>query len=132
MLMKLKRLTKQKRIINKICKESGIALTPKEIYSEAKKEIDSINLATIYRNLNQLVEDKKLTKIKHALKGTLYEISGKSPHHYLFCTSCDTTFEKPGCGLSTCIEELKEHSYDGFIVQSHEVYLHGICPDCAK
>jgi Fe2+ or Zn2+ uptake regulation protein len=89
-------------------------------------------LATIYRNLNQLVEDKKLTKIKHALKGTLYEISGKSPHHYLFCTSCDTTFEKPGCGLSTCIEELKEHSYDGFIVQSHEVYLHGICPNCAK
>ena len=63
MLMKLKRLTKQKRIINKICKESGIALTPKEIYSEAKKEIDSINLATIYRNLNQLVEDKKLSKI---------------------------------------------------------------------
>ena len=66
-LMKLIRSTKQKRVINKICQKSGVALTPKEIYSEAKKEIDSINLATIYRNLNQLVEDKKLTKIKHAL-----------------------------------------------------------------
>lgn len=130
--MKLKRLTKQKKIINEICEKSDVALTPKEIYIEAKKEIESINLATVYRNLGQLVKNKKLTKVKNTLKGTLYEISGKSPHHYFFCKVCDTTFEKPGCGLKTCIEELKNQPNNGFIVQSHEVYLHGICASCAK
>ena len=33
-----------------------------------------------------------MVRINHALKGTLYEIAGKSPHHHLF-VSCDTTFE---------------------------------------
>lgn len=130
--MKLKRLTKQKKVISEICMNAKHALSTNEIFNESKKQIPSINLATIYRNLNQMVSDSLLIRFSHSSKGTLYEVPNKRPHHFFFCKSCDTTFEKPGCGLSVCIDELKGKLKDGFIVQSHEVYLHGVCASCAK
>ena len=130
--MKFNRTTKQKKLIDDICLNSKRALTISEIHQEAKKHIGSINLATIYRNLNQLIENNKLSKFKHAKKGTLYEIPHKSPHHYFFCSECNETFERSGCGLSTCIEDMKKNPNDGFIITSHELYFHGICATCAS
>ena len=129
--MKKNRLTKQKEIISNICLNASNAISIEEVYKLAKKEIESLNLATVYRNINRLIKDKKIIKIKHATKGTLYEVNGKPTHHYFFCSECNETFERPGCGLSTCIEDMKHKSSDGFVVISHELYLHGICASCA-
>ena len=130
--MKKQRLTKQKEIITNICLNAEHALSIKDIYKQARKQVDSLNLATVYRNINRLIKDKKIVQIKHATKGTLYEINGKPTHHYFFCSECNETFERSGCGLSTCIEDMKNKTTDGFIVKSHELYLHGICSVCAS
>ena len=129
--MKKSRQTKQKEVISNICLNAPTAISIEEIYKLAKKEIETLNIATVYRNINHLIKDKKIIKIKHATKGALYEVNGKPTHHYFFCSECNTTFERPGCGMSTCIEEMKHKSSDGFIVKSHELFLHGICATCA-
>ena len=130
--MKQKRLTKQKKIISKICLNASSAISLEDIYTQAKKEIKTLNLATVYRNINHLIEEKKIIKVKHAKMGSLYEVNGKPTHHYFFCSKCNETFERSGCGLSTCIEDMKNKTSDGFIVTSHELYLHGICATCAS
>ena len=57
------RNTKQKELILKILDENRIHPTMQEIYELAKKEDQNIGQATIYRNINKLVEDESIIKL---------------------------------------------------------------------
>ena len=60
--MSKKRQTKQKETIMSICLNSPNALTIEDIHTKAKKTISSLNLATVYRNINKLVDEGILAK----------------------------------------------------------------------
>ena len=68
--MTKKRQTKQKETIMSICLNSPNALTIEDIHTKAKKTISSLNLATVYRNINKLVDEGILAKFSHPQKGT--------------------------------------------------------------
>ena len=125
--MKKYRQTKQKETIRNICLNSSNALSINDIHDMARKAIPSLNLATVYRNINKLVNEGQLIKFSHPTKGTFYEKAGKPHHHHFFCSDCNTAIEIPGCGLS-----LEKPINDGFIIDSHEVFLHGTCAKCAS
>ena len=125
--MSKKRQTKQKETIMSICLNSPNALTIEDIHTKAKKTISSLNLATVYRNINKLVDEGILVKFSHPQKGTFYEKAGKPHHHHFFCSDCNTAIEIPGCGLS-----LDKQINEGFVIDSHEVFLHGTCAKCAN
>ena len=58
------RNTKQKELILNIINHSNTHPTAFEVYEEAKKELHNISLGTVYRNLNVLLENKKIIQIK--------------------------------------------------------------------
>ena len=124
--MKKKRITKQKKIIEKICFSSSRPLSIDEIESQGKEKLPSLNRVTIYRNLTRMIDAGELTRFSHPEKGTLYEQTNRPHHHHFFCKICEFTFELPGCGLS-----LKKQTPDGFIVEGDEVFLNGVCKTCA-
>lgn len=125
--MRKNRQTKQKETIKNICLDSSNALSINDIHGIASKTIPSLNLATVYRNINKLVNEGLLIKFSHPTKGTFYEKAGKPHHHHFFCSYCNTAIEIPGCGLS-----LEKQINEGYIINSHEVFLHGICAKCAS
>jgi Fur family ferric uptake transcriptional regulator len=96
-----------------------------EVLAYGRKRVDSLNQATVYRNLKLLVDDGWLKRVIHPLLGTLYERTGKGHHHHFHCRECNRAFELPGCAL-------KEDGAapDGFVVEGHEVFLFGVCPSC--
>jgi Fur family transcriptional regulator, ferric uptake regulator len=121
----MKRKTSQRAAIEEAFHNQNRALGIEEILHNGRVLVESLNLATVYRNLKLLVEKGWLRQIHHPLRGTLYERTGKAHHHHFHCHACNRVFELPGCSLD---EETA--APEGFVVENHEIFLCGICPSC--
>jgi len=123
----IKRKTSQRIAIEHIFRRENRPLGVEEILRAGRKIVESLNQATVYRNLKLLVENGWLKPISHPVLGILYEQTGREHHHHFHCRICDRVFELPGCMLS----EFKA-APEGFVTEKHEVFLFGICPACTE
>ena len=95
----------------------------------------SANTATIYRNLDQLVEEAVLVRFKTANADThLYRVAGTMPgcreHLHLQCRRCGK-IQHVDCGLMREIND-RLHSEYGFDLECEISTLSGICADCSR
>jgi len=121
----MKRETTQRNAIQEVFRQEDRPLGVDEILQSGRQRVDSLNQATVYRNLKLLVEAGWLTKISTPELGTLYERAGKKHHHHFQCRSCDRLFEILGCELNE-----RKSTPAGFVTEGHDVLLYGVCPDC--
>jgi Fur family ferric uptake transcriptional regulator len=119
------RNTRQKEAIRGALAEAGRPLSPEEILASANKVAERISIATVYRNVKALIEDKWLTSVEIPGESTRYEIAGKGHHHHFHCDECGKVFDLPGCGL-----QLKPQLPRGYRVTGHEFFLYGVCAAC--
>ena len=123
----MKRITSQRKAIESVFAEHERPLTVEEILNFGRQSVPSLNIATVYRTLKILTENGWLDKIFHPSFGAMYERSGKEHHHHFFCRDCNRAYELPGCALN-----LDEAAPSGFVVEDHEVFLLGRCPECVS
>ncbi len=119
------RNTKQRSLILKIINDSSDHLNTDQIYNIARKNIDNISLGTVYRNLNQLVETKKIMRIK-TNEGLDRFDNLNVKHHHFVCDKCHNIidiFDKINLNLT---------NINGNIVTDYEIKFRGICRDCIK
>jgi Fur family transcriptional regulator, ferric uptake regulator len=121
----MKRKTNQRSAIQTVFQQIDRPLGIDEILDTGRRTVKSLNQATVYRNLKLLLEKGWLKKINTAELGTLYEIAGKEHHHHFQCRSCDRLFEISGCAFNE-----GSATPPGFVTESHEVYLFGLCAAC--
>lgn len=121
----MRRNTAQRMAIEKVFNQHERPLGVDEVLSYGRHLVDSLNQATVYRNLKILVDEGLLKRISHPSLGTLYERTGKAHHHLFHCRECNRVFELSGCAL-------KEDGAapGGFVLEGHEVFLFGVCPSC--
>jgi Fur family peroxide stress response transcriptional regulator len=99
-----------------------------KLYEEVKKRFSSISLATIYKNINSMVENFLLFEVKLPHKKSVYEIV-KGEHSHLLCKSCHEVMD---IELDTDnIITAASSKYD-FKVDGSDVVLFGICSSCQK
>lgn len=122
----MKRNTTQRKAIEQVFRRHDRPLGVDEILEYGRRLVESLNRATVYRNLKLLVGEGRLKRIAHPSLGTLYERNGKGHHHHFHCRGCNRAFELPGCALKE-----GNPAPDGFLVEQHEVFLFGVCPSCA-
>ncbi|MEM6749043.1 MAG: transcriptional repressor [Planctomycetota bacterium] len=84
-----------------------------------------IGQATVYRLLNEGVEDGVFKAVDLPQGPTRYETKDRPHHHHFECTSCGKVFDIEGCpgGLNKLVP-------DGFTLEDHEVLLYGQCDAC--
>lgn len=110
-------------------------LTAEEIYDKVKVQYPEIGLATVYRNVQLLLELHLIERITLDDGCVRYEIAkqieGESGHHHhhLVCTSCGNVFSFQDDLLEELENRIQEKT--GFQVADHEVKFYGICRDCA-
>jgi Fur family ferric uptake transcriptional regulator len=122
----MKRKTSQRDAIEQVFCQENRPLGVGEILRLAQALVESLNQATVYRNLKLLVESGWLKQINHPLLGTLYERTGTGHHHHFHCRVCDRVFELPGCALNE-----NDAAPAGFVTEDHDIFLFGVCPSCA-
>jgi Fur family transcriptional regulator, ferric uptake regulator len=102
-------------------------LSPNEVCDLAREDVPKLGIATVYRALNEMVQEGSLRPVDLPGQNTRYEKSGLHHHHHFHCNRCDKVFDVDGCMLK------KDLSLpEGFEVQQHDITLTGICPDCHR
>ena len=119
------RQTKQKQAIRDAFVEADRPLSPDEVLHMAKQCVPGMSIATVYRNIGSLIEDKWLAAVELPGSAARYETAGRKHHHHFRCNDCTKVFELSGCDLP-----VKPALPKGFRVTGHEFFLYGTCADC--
>lgn len=122
----MQRETKQRKAIRRALTEAGHPLSPKELHEAAQSYVEGLGIATVYRNLNAMVDDGWLVPVELPGEPPRYERAGKGHHHHFHCRKCDRVFEVDGCPGN-----IQQITPDGFQLEHHEFVLYGVCLSCA-
>lgn len=119
--------SKQRDLVLKTLQENVVHPTADFVYAKAKEHNPNISLATVYRNLNQLVESGDIKKI-NGLDNMAHFDHNTHKHFHFICTKCGKIFDMP----YDIVPELntKPAEQKGLIIESYDISFHGICPDC--
>ncbi len=120
------RNTRQRTAIQKVFETVDRPLSPQEVLEESSKEV-AVGIATVYRNINWLLEENVIVPVEFPGEATRYEKAGKHHHHHFQCRECHRVFEAKGS-----VGNLKHLTPKGFHLESHEILLFGVCKCCWK
>ena len=124
------RLTGARRAVVEIMARSTHALTPIEIYDEARDAHPALGLVTVYRTLEALEEQRLIQRV-HRPQGCQAFITAPAGHqHLLVCQQCGETAIFEGDDLETLIKSIARKT--GFQITEHWLQLFGLCPNCKK
>ena len=98
------------------------------LYDEVKKRFNSISLATIYKNINAMIDNFLLFEVKLPNKKSVYELT-KDAHGHLLCKECGEVIDVE-VDTSNMVSTIS--SQYNFDISGSDVVLFGICPSCKK
>lgn len=121
------KVTPQRRIILDILKDNHKRLTAEEIADEIKKVHPSVSVATVYRNLNLMVDINLLCRVNLHNGPARYQIN-QGHNHQLVCMECGDAIDLGICPMQGKVNQIVEEI--GFKVDDHYFEIRGICKDC--
>ncbi|MER3481571.1 MAG: transcriptional repressor [Meiothermus sp.] len=121
----MQRNTRQREAIRQVLRESGRPLSTQEVLEAAQKRVPGLGIATVYRTLHGLLEERQITVVELPGETPRYELAGKHHHHHFRCTVCGRVFE-----IENCPGNLERLAPPGFLAERHEIVLYGRCPGC--
>lgn len=121
------RNSKQREAVLRNLSERYDHPTAEDIYLSLKKQMPSISLATVYRNLKLLESEGLILKIT---TGDSDRFDGHTHEHYHFtCNECKRVLDlelKEGTDVNNLTKDF------GGTVTGHALMFFGICPDCKE
>lgn len=122
------RNTKQRKDVYDVLKGLNNHLTADQVKESLEKKDKNIGLATVYRNLNHLYENKKIGRIvSHGV--TLYD-GNVEPHDHLHCKICGNFFDVPRKNNDEILSEVEKET--GFVIDEFFITYEGICTNCKE
>lgn len=103
--------------------------TMKELYNKIHLIDPNIGQATVYRNINKLVEKDEIKKL--SIKNEVDHYDGDLSNHYHFiCTSCNKIVDIFDININIPKDNIN-NKYNVSIDNS-DILLYGKCKDCIK
>lgn len=121
--------SKQREMVLQALRENVVHPTAEYIYDIMSKTDNSVSLATLYRNLNQLSESGVIKKIE-GLDNSAHYDHNTHEHYHCICTKCGKVYDIPADVAPNLVKNTEDMT--GFIIQSHDVIFHGLCKDCKE
>jgi Fur family transcriptional regulator, ferric uptake regulator len=123
------RLTAQRVIILDALRRSRRTVTAPELFEQLRSEHPSLGRATVFRNLDALVEAGLAQRFER--EGHVYAYASCSPahHHHLVCAHCDRAIEIEEDVIGPLVGDIAARY--GFSVAHQSLDFYGICADCA-
>ncbi len=122
------RITKAREDIIKIMCNQG-HYTVEELVNELKKIKEDVNVATVYNNVNFLVEEGILEEYNFINKSSIYELN-IGLHAHLVCIDCSDVYN---INIPT-FEKIKQkvEKDSGFKIVDAKLDMYGHCGPCQK
>lgn len=122
------RITPQREMIIEALAHSGGHITAEKIHEQVQARCRSVNIATIYRTLDMLVEIGLASRIQLADGQQVFTTRQHGPHIHLVCRVCGGVQEMDCTELLPLVEAVK-YKY-AFEVDWRHVSIIGICSSC--
>lgn len=121
-------LTKQRKVVLQVIRESDEHLTAGEVFDGAKTLLPRISFATVYNSLRYLKEEGLIGEILFGNGASRYDRK-LSRHDHAVCSECgklvDIELELPAELVAKAAETSR------FRPESVELTLRGLCPECS-
>ncbi len=120
----IKRMTAQKKIVYNSLEYLGHA-SIEYLIEYINNNYSNISLATIYRNINSLLEDEKIKYVK--LKGKDVLETVKEEHIHFVCDICGFVYDTP-----VNKNQIMKYCSNNCIhqVNNFDLVLYGVCQEC--
>lgn len=99
-----------------------------DLYSNLLKKFPSISLATIYKNINSMIEKIFLHEVKIPNQKSVYELS-KDEHSHVICKACNCIVD---INLDTRLLVKEASNATKFDLDESSVIFSGLCKSCSK
>ena len=122
--------TRGRKAVVEALERAKTPLSAEEIYFNIKESGTSINLSTVYRNLELMEKSGFIDKTVMNDNKSRFELIGDEHRHHLICTDCSRMVPIDTCPLVEYEKDIKRETE--FDITGHQLILYGICPDCKK
>lgn len=97
-----------------------------ELFKQIKKQFSAISLATLYKNINAMLESSLITEVKIPNMKPRYEIA-KETHGHLLCNACGE-FKDISLDLDKLISTTENKS--NYKLKDTSLVFSGLCEKC--
>jgi len=122
------RITPQREMIIEVISSSGRHMTAEEIFGDVQGRTRAMNIATVYRTLDLLVEEGLASRIDVGTESVLYATAHHGPHIHLVCRHCGLVIEADYQLIAPLAEKLLAQYR--FTADLQHISLFGICNAC--
>ena len=122
------RLTRQRKMIIEAIAQSGKHINAEEVFVRIRERTHSINVATVYRTLELLVEQGLASRIDLGEGRVIYATNQHGSHIHLVCRLCGQVIDADQNLLLNLNERLKA-GYQ-FAADLQHISMFGLCRDC--
>ena len=128
--MVVRRMTRQRAAIGALLDEVNEFRSAQQLHELLRARGDQTGIATVYRALQQLAEDREVDVLRTDDGESLFRrCERRTHHHHLVCRSCGRTVEIEGPNLESYAVTLgAEHAFSEI---EHTFELRGTCAQCA-
>jgi Fur family transcriptional regulator, peroxide stress response regulator len=98
------------------------------LYEDMLHKFKSISLATIYKNINLMLENSFIQEVKIPHSKSVFELT-KEAHSHLICDEC-ASIEDISINLNAILNETSKSTQ--FQITAATIVLSGICTECQK
>ncbi len=102
--------------------------TSQNIFDQIKSRLPAVNRSTVYRSLERLVNQGKISVSDIGTGSLVYELVGTGLHHHLVCQQCHQIITIPHDDVAILFNKIEKDSH--FQVVTNHLILYGICPQC--
>ena len=125
-----RRETRQRSAVRSALEPGGEFRSAQQLHARLREDGDPVGLATVYRTLQQLVDDGEVDVLRAGDGEAVYRrCSTVRHHHHLVCRSCGRTVELDAAAVERWARRIGEEN--GFTDVEHVVEIFGVCSGCA-
>jgi Fur family ferric uptake transcriptional regulator len=122
------RITPQREMIIEVIAHQGNHINADEVFALVQKRSRSVNIATVYRTLDLLVEQGLVSRIDLGEGRVMYATTQHGPHIHLICRQCGRIIDAEQEMLAALTNQLMS-DYQ-FAADLHHISLLGLCSSC--
>ena len=122
------RITPQREMIVEAIAHSGHHINAEEVFAQVQERTSSVNIATVYRTLELLVEQGLASRIDLGEERVMYATYQHGPHIHLVCRQCGQMIDANQDMLSVLNHQLQSEYQ--FAADLQHISVVGLCSDC--
>lgn len=103
-------------------------LTSHQIFEGVHLRLPALNPSTVYRALDRLVNQGKVTVSDMGLGAAVFELAGEKPHHHLVCQGCGYITMIEDDQIAPLISKLEKNYH--YKIRTNHLVLFGLCEKC--